>query len=149
MRSLRYTIEFDDGVKVQMLFTPHLYSFKGTQGVTFDAGAGTQREVFEVYADIMFCAALNAWLLDGNGDVDNFPHKRGDFHEFMVLQPKAYGKALNFALQALTGKSLQDFVKDAQNDAPDAKDKTSDDDAADGSKKKVHSHWIGRLLKRS
>ena len=93
MKRLRYTIELEGGVKVEMLFTPHLYSFKGLHGITFDAGQRTEREVFEVYADIMYCAALNAWVLDKDGDPDTFPHSRGDFHAWMTAEPKAYGKA--------------------------------------------------------
>ena len=144
MRSARYTIEFGDGVKVPMLFTPHLYSFKGTQGVTFEVeDKDNTSEVIALYADVMFCAALNAFVLDGNGGVEDFPHKRGDFHEFMMVDPQSFGKALNFAVEALTGKSVKELASAAQNDPANAN--------ADGetSKKKVRLRWIGRKLKNS
>ena len=128
-----------------MLFTPHLYSFKGTQGVDFEIESAGEREVFELYADVMFCAALNAWVLDGHGDVEDFPHRRGDFHEFMALDPKSYGKALNFALQALTGKTLRELVESGSNEKQNA---ITDEVEGETSKKKASTGWIGRLLRR-
>lgn len=146
MRSARYTIEFGDGVKVQMLFTPHLYSFRGTQGVTFEVeDKENTPEVIGVYADIMFCAALNAFVLDGRGDVEDFPHTRGDFHEFMVVSPESFGKALNFALEALTGKSVKDFAKDGEKSPADANAGEGEEE----SKKKARLRWNGLRLKHS
>lgn len=144
MRSVRYEIEVKDGVKVQMLFTPHLYSFKGTQGVDFQRKDGelTNAETFEVYADIMFCAALNAWVLDGLGTVEEFPATRGDFHAFMMVSPKEYGKALSFAVEALTGKRLKELVEDAKKDPANLKP----EDASEG-KKKVRSTLTGTLAR--
>lgn len=144
MRSVRYEIEVKDGVKVPMLFTPHLYSFKGTQGVDFQRRDGelTNAETFEVYADIMFCAALNAWVLDGHGGVEEFPATRGDFHAFMIERPKDYGKALSFAVEALTGKRLKELVEDAKKDPANLKVP----DAPEG-KKKVRSTLTGKLAK--
>lgn len=142
MRSVRYTIEFSDGVKVPMLFTPHLYSFKGTQGVTFEVSdLNNTSEVVEAYADVLFCAALNAFVLDGNGSVEEFPYKRGDFHEFMMCQPESFGKALNFALEALTGKSVKEINSDAQKGAANA------NTGEETSKKKESTRWIGRRLR--
>ena len=132
MKRLRYTIELEGGVKVEMLFTPHLYSFKGLHGITFDAGQRTEREVFEVYAD-----------------PDTFPHSRGDFHAWMTAEPKAYGKALSFALEALTGKSARELLSGARTGAETAKDGENADEPDEGSKKKARTSWIGRLLRRS
>lgn len=144
MRSARYTIELGDGVKVPMLFTPHLYSFKGTQGVTFEVeDRENTSEAVALYADVMFCAALNAFVLDGCGSVEEFPHKRGDFHELMVTDPQSFGKALNFAIEALTGKSVKELTSSAQNDTQDA---NADEEE---SKKKVRFRWIGRRSKNS
>ena len=120
MRSLRRTIQISDGVNVNLLFTPHLFTFEGVQGASFernhaDDESEAQRSavVFELYADIMFAAAMNAWVLDGCGSVEDAPFKRGDFHAFMTADPENFGKALNFALEALTGKTVQQLVKDA------------------------------------
>lgn len=144
MRSARYTIELGDGVKVPMLFTPHLYSFKGTQGVTFEVeDRENASEAVALYADVMFCAALNAFVLDGCGSVEEFPHRRGDFHELMVTDPQSFGKALNFAIEALTGKSVKELTSSAQNGSQNANVNEEE------SKKKVRFRWIGRRSKNS
>lgn len=139
MRSLRKQFEIKPGVKVDTLFTPHLYSFKGTQGVTFDLRDDSVTAMLESYADLIFCAALNAWILDGKGTTENFPYTRGDFHEWMVEDTKGFGDAVNFAVEALTGKSAKELAE--------SKMKETKEDA-NSNKKKVFS-WIGRLLKRS
>ena len=133
MRRLRNTVELKEGVKVDMLFTPHLYSYKGTSGVTFDVRDDSVVAILESYADVMYCAALNAWELDGHGTADTFPHKRGDFHEWMAADAKGFGDAVNFAVAALTGKT----AKELNEEKPD-----------DNGKKKLFT-WIGRKLKRS
>ena len=97
------------GVEVEMLFTPRLYCFKGLQGVTLSGDTSELSQVFSLYADILYCAALNAWTLEGN-DVEDAPFKRADFHEFSASNPQAFGKAIDFALKALSGKSLKDFI---------------------------------------
>lgn len=133
MRRLRNTVELKEGVKVDMLFTPHLYSYKGTSGVTFDVRDDSVVAILESYADVMYCAALNAWELDGHGTADTFPHKRGDFHEWMAADAKGFGDAVNFAVAALTGKT----AKELNEQKPD-----------DNGKKKLFT-WIGRKLKHS
>ena len=156
MRSLRRTIQISDGVNVNLLFTPHLFTFEGVQGASFerdhaDDESEAQRSavVFELYADIMFAAALNAWVLDGCGSVEDAPFKRGDFHAFMTADPENFGKALNFALEALTGKTVQQLVKDAVQTKTDAKDAKSEDQPTAERKKKVLFGWIMRKSKRS
>lgn len=133
MRQLRSKFEIKPGVKVDVLFTPHLYSYKGTSGVTFDVRDNSVVAILESYADVMYCAAINAWELDGHGTVDNFPHKRGDFHEWMAADAKGFGEAVNFAVAALTGKTVKEL----------AEEKPKDD-----GKKKVFT-WTGRKSKHS
>lgn len=156
MHSLRRTIQISDGVNVNLLFTPHLFTFEGVQGASFErdhaddeSEARRSAVVFELYADIMFAAALNAWVLDGCGTVEDAPFKRGDFHAFMTADPENFGKALNFALEALTGKTVQQLVKDAVQTKPDAKDAKSEDQPTQERKKKVLFGWIMRKSKRS
>lgn len=124
-----------------MLFTPHLYSFKGHQGATFAGTSEGDMAVYEAYADVMYCAALNEWVLDGKGTEDDAPFRRGDFHEWMVAEPKEFGKAMNFAFEALTGKRLRDELSSA------CKGPKNGESEAEGSKKKL-SNWIGRRLRR-
>lgn len=134
MKTLRRTFEIKDGVKIDTLFTPHLYSFKGEQGIDFVPRDDSVMASLELYADVIFCAALNAWVLDGRGTPDDFPHKRGDFHEWLTAEPVAFGAAVNFAVEALTGKTVKQLVEEQEKMTPEQKE---------ASKKKV-SLLIGR-----
>lgn len=111
MNAVRTTIELRQGVKVELLFTPRLYSFKGLQGVTLSGDTTDLAQVYALYADILYCAALNLWTLEGN-DLESCKFNRVDFHEFSASNPQAFGKAISFALKALSGKSLEEFIKE-------------------------------------
>ena len=125
---------------VETLITPHLFSFKEEKGLSLEADAANIQTVLEAYADIYYLAAINAWVLDGKGTSEDFPYTRGDFHEYMMATPKAFAKDVDFAVQALTGKTSKQLAeeKTAAEPKPDA----------EPGKKKV-LHWIGRLLRRS
>ena len=138
MRTLRRTIQLKDGVEVETLFTPHLFSFQAETNITLQVDKNDLVSVMEAYADIYYLAALNSWVLDRNGAVDAFPHTRGDFHAYMSANPKEFAKDVDFAVQALTGKTLRETTKaEAESEEP-----------AEGSKKK-RLGLIGRLLKHS
>ena len=96
-----------------LLFTPRLYMFKGEQGATLDNDTQDLMQVYALYADLMFCAALNLWTLEGK-DKEDAPFRRADFHGFSSADPKAFGKALNFALEALTGKSMGAYITESK-----------------------------------
>jgi hypothetical protein len=87
--------------------------FKGEQGATLDNDTQDLMQVYALYADLMFCAALNLWTLEGK-DKEDAPFRRADFHEFSSANPKAFGKALNFALEALTGKSMGAYITESK-----------------------------------
>jgi hypothetical protein len=143
-----YNIELREGVKVAMLFTPRLYEFKGSEGVTFDYVKGNQASVHALYADIMYCAALNHWTLTHSGEVE-FPYKRIEFHEFSATNPKSFGKALIFAMEALSGKSVRELIEDAKKSQEMGKESQSASEGAEEVKKKSPRGWITRLLRRS
>ena len=113
MRAVRTQIELRQGERVGLLFTPRLYMFKGEQGATLDNDTQDLMQVYALYADLMFCAALNLWTLEGK-DKEDAPFRRADFHEFSAANPKAFGKALNFALEALTGKSMGAYITESK-----------------------------------
>ena len=113
MRQVRTEIEIKQGVKVGMLFTPRLYMFKGRSGIDFVADTDEVGAIYALYADIMYCAALNLWTLEGKNEEDA-PFTRADFHEFMVVNPQAFGKALSFAFAAMTGKELKEFIAEQE-----------------------------------
>ena len=142
MRSLRRTIQLKDGVESPTLFTPHLFSFTEELGLKLEADANNFMQVMETYADIYYLASINAWVLDGHGSVEDFPFKRGDYHEYMAANPKAFARDVDFAVQALTGKFVKELVEEKE------KGENSPVSEAPSSKKKAFS-WIGRLLRRS
>ena len=126
MRQVRAEIEIRQGVKVEMLFTPRLYMFNGEQGLTLKANTSDAVEMFGLYADLMFCAALNLWTLQGK-DKEDAPFDRVDFHEYAAANPRAFGKVVKIALEALTGKSIDAIIgqgkKGAETPANTAKSK--------------------------
>lgn len=139
MRQVRAEIEIRQGVKVGMLFTPRLYMFNGEQGVVLKADTTDMSEMLALYADLMFCAALNLWTLQGNNKGDA-PFSRADFHEFSAANPREFGKVINIALEALTGKSLDAL-------ATEHKDKGGKGKKEGGNKQKkgLFSRLIARL----
>ena len=134
MRQVRKHIELN-GSGVELLFTPHLYSYKGLSGTTLECkDTSNTQAVLELYADIFFLAGVNAWELDGHGAPDTFPHTRGDFHAFMVQDTEAFTVLVSFAVNALTGKPLKDLAQKEEEAEP---------------KKARRSCWIIRLLRPS
>lgn len=141
MVPVKATIELKEGMTVRLLFTPRLYIFKGVQGVTFQGELSELPQVYALYSDLLFAAALNHWTLDGEGHtIENAPFRRMDFHEFSSADPKAFGKAVNDALYALTGKGLKEHAAEAEKTKEKAKNEV---------KKKTTFGWITRLLRRS
>lgn len=121
MVPVRKTVEISEGVRVELLFTPRLSFYEGQFGRLPELGpeAGFMR-IMERYADIFFFAALNAWELDGHGTVEDFPHKRGDFHGWMTADPKGFGDAVKFAVRALTGKTDKELASEGEKRAKNA-----------------------------
>lgn len=137
MRQVRTSAEIKKGVVAEMLFTPRLYAFTGTQGVTMKADTTDLMQVYALYADIMYCAALNLWTLEGN-EMEKAPYSRADFHEFSAVHPKEFARVLNFALIALSGKSLKDYATENGKQA---------EKGGKSLKKKSSSRLITRLLR--
>lgn len=113
-------IKIERGVEVDMLFTPRLYSFKGAQGVTFECD-GTQAAVLAMYADIMFCAALNHWTLTHRED-EVCPYTRMQFHEWSAVNPKEYAKVILFAMQLLSGKTARQIAEETRKEQETAEE---------------------------
>jgi hypothetical protein len=142
-----YNIEIREGQKVAMLFTPRLYAFKGTEGVTFEQEGADMLAVYALYADVMFCAALNHWTLTHPAD-EEFPYNRVDFHEYSVTHRKSFEKAVIFAMEALSGKSVRELMENAKKTAETAKESASDAKVEEDVKKKGLRGWITSLLRR-
>ncbi len=126
---------------MDLLLTPHLYSFKDQFGIDFSTDLKNTREVMDNYADVAFLGAVNAWVLDGKGTAEDFPYTRGDFHAWAAGAAKEFGQFVSFAIPALTGKTAAELA------ALKPTGKKDGEQAQDGKKKRWR--WIGRLLKRS
>ena len=142
-----YNIEIREGEKVAMLFTPRLYAYKGTEGVTFEQEGADMLAVYALYADVMFAAALNHWTLTHPAD-EEFPYHRVDFHEYSAVHRKSFEKALVFAMEALSGKSVRELIENAKKAAENAKESASEEKAEADVKKKSRCGWITNLLRR-
>ena len=142
MRTLRRKIQLKDGVEVETLFTPHLFSYRDEKGLSLTADTSDINSVIEAYADLYYLAAINAWELDGRGTVEDFPYTRGDFHEYASANTKAFAKDLDFAVLALTGKPAKELVSEKEKEAERAQNE------AETGKKKA-SRWIGRRSRPS
>lgn len=113
MNNAVYTIELRRGEKVDMLFTPRLYMYKGQEGITFEYNPANKVEIFSMYADLMYCAALNHWTLTHTADKE-FPFSRLDFHALSVNDREAFNKAIVYAMQTLSGKSMKELIEEAE-----------------------------------
>ena len=112
MVPVRKTVEIAEGVRVDLLVTPHMAVYEADAGIKpISADAGVQ-EVMYRYADLMYLAAINAWELDGHGTEEDFPHKRGDFHAFMQADRKGFAQTVTFLVSALTGKTVKEMEAD-------------------------------------
>lgn len=125
-----------DGAEVDLLFTPHLYSYKARTGITLEFDPKDNISLLSVYADLMYLAAVNAWELDGKGTLDDCPRTRADFHEWMMQSPEEFGRTVDFTVEALTGKPLKVYAEEV-----------AGKDQEDGKKKRWA--WITRRSRRS
>lgn len=149
MRAI-YEIELREGVKVAMLFTPRLYLYKGREGVTFEYETGNELSLHSFYADLLYAAALNHWDLTHTADQE-CPYTRIEFHQFAAAQPKAFGKAIVFAMQAVSGKSIKEIAEEArkrQETQGNGQNEAETEQAKEVVKKKSLRGWITSLLRR-
>lgn len=142
-----YNIEIREGEKVAMLFTPRLYAFKGKEGVTFKQEGEGILAVHALYADVMFCAALNHWTLTHPAD-EEFPYSRLEFHEYSATHRKSFEKAVIFAMETLSGKSIRELAEMSAEREEMGKKPEKADEAEEDVKKKTSRGWITRLLRR-
>lgn len=126
-------IELKKGVAVNVLITPRLFVYKGRQGVTLEADGENIPAVMSLYADVLYCGALNWWELSGK-DADEFEYTRMDFHVWAAEHPDEFGRIVAKAVRLLSGKSLAELTDEAK--------KKQD------AKKKSLCGWITRILRR-
>lgn len=131
---------------MDLLVTPHMSVYEAGAGLQpLPADADAQAVVYR-YADLMYLAALNAWELDGHGTVQDFPHKRGDFHGFMQADRKGFGETMAFMVSAITGKTIKELSA-ADKAAKKADVATNGDEAGAGTEEKKKG-LICRITRR-
>ena len=108
--SAEFIIEITKGVAVNVLITPRLFIYKGREGVTLEADGESMPAVMALYADVLYCAALNWWELAGK-DADYFRFKRMDFHVWAAEHQEEFGRLVVKMVRLLSGKSLAELAK--------------------------------------
>lgn len=108
--SAEFKIEIREGVAVNILITPRLFIYKGREGVTLEADGESIPAVMALYADVLFCGALNWWELSGK-DADDFEYKRIDFHAWAAEHQEEFGRIVAKAIKLLSGKSLVELAE--------------------------------------
>ena len=144
MNGAVFNIELRRGEKVAMLFTPRLYMYKGQEGITLECDSRNQIEIFSMYADLMYCAALNHWTLTHSAD-EEFPYTRVDFHALSVSNRDAFNKAMIFAMQTLSGKSMKELIAEAGNAQETQGNEQKEGEAKDVKKKSLFGSITTRL----
>lgn len=119
--SAEFKIEIREGVAVNILITPRLFIYKGREGVTLKADGESIPAVMALYADVLFCGALNWWELSGK-DADDFEYKRIDFHAWATEHQEEFGRIVAKAIKLLSGKSLVELAE-AEKEKKDSKKK--------------------------
>lgn len=104
-----FKIEIREGVAVNILITPRLFIYKGREGVTLEADGESIPAVMALYADVLYCGALNWWELSGK-DADDFEYKRIDFHAWAAEHQEEFGRIVAKAIKLLSGKSLAELA---------------------------------------
>ena len=146
MVPVRKTVEIAEGVRVNLLVTPHMSVYKEGAGLgPLPADADAQAVVYR-YADLMYLAALNAWELDGHGTAEDFPHSRGDFHGFMQADRKGFADAMTFMVSAITGKTLKEL--EAADKAAKKPDVAANGDEAGVGTEEKKKGLICRIMRR-
>lgn len=107
--SAEFKIEIREGVAVNILITPRLFIYKGREGVTLEADGESIPAVMALYADVLFCGALNWWELSGK-DADDFEYKRIEFHAWATEHQAEFGRIVAKAIKLLSGKSLAELA---------------------------------------
>lgn len=147
MVPVRKTVEIAEGVRVDLLVTPHMAVYEAGAGIAPIPEDADAQQVAARYADLMYLAALNAWELDGHGAVEDFPHRRGDFHALMQSDREKFVEVMTFMVSALTGKTVKE-LETAGKGAETSKDEAGAPEGSDGRPVKKKG-WICRLLSRS
>ena len=111
MDRVRINVELKDGVAVELLVTPALYSIAKRRGISLvdDLNAG---DWVTSYIKTIYCAAINAWEVRAVDDpkAGEFPYTFADFHEWAYADTERFTGVVGDVFEALTGKKLSEAV---------------------------------------
>lgn len=114
------TIHLLEGVTAKLLLTPALYGVAKERRIDLfkakEEGEERSSWLVEQYSKIAYCAAISAWEVDAvdNPDVGDFPFTYEDFFTWAWSNAEEFAKTVNAILEALTGKSVEDYVREAR-----------------------------------
>lgn len=129
MQRLRTTIVLRDGVQAELLCTPALYGVALKRGIDLtieepdipeDASDMEKARKYasacavnEVYAKMLYCAAINAWEVENldNPEAEECPYKYVDFHEWAWGNQQEFRGAIDFLLKAMTGNGIVEHAR--------------------------------------
>lgn len=108
-------IELREGEQAEILVTPALYRVAKQRGLNLSMDSGDGADVFDVYAKLIYCAAINAWEVRAVDDtsIGTFPYKYGDFVEWLSAEKGRFTEMVKFCYAALTGKNLEDGIQES------------------------------------
>lgn len=114
MERTRTSIELKDGVAVEILVTPALYSVAKRRGIDLvsDINAGDWQGS---YIKMLYCAAISAWEVAAVDDPKRgeFPYKFSDIYEWAWADTERLGRIVAFIYEALTGKRFEDIAAES------------------------------------
>lgn len=108
---IRFGVPLKEGLTVELLFTGRVYDVAKRLGMTINATPTNGYDVLTIYADIMYCAAVNFWEL--SEEKNDIPFSRIDFHSFYMDNPDGFKQAAkmsNDAAQRMLA-DIQELVK--------------------------------------
>ena len=126
-----------NGVEVTMLFTPRLFVMAEEKKIKLAVNTADVMQTMAAYADMCYCAALNAWTMDN--DIEDFKLSRYDFHVWSADHRDEFARTMVMASEAITGKTMKELVEEQKQLA----------EAGQEVKKKSRFRLITRLLRRS
>lgn len=115
----RFAVNLSKDKSVDVLFTPSIFKVAQDHKLDITRGGNTAFEVMAVYSDILYCAACNYWVIDGN-EMKDAPFTRADFHTFHADNPQEYVRVTELALTAFAqvvnslneiGKAFNEYGK--------------------------------------
>ena len=151
MVQVLHMITLKGGAAVELLATPALFDIAAKRGMKIEADADNPMEVYDAYTKMIYLAMLNAWAVRRYDDpaMGDCPYKLMDIVEWASNNMDAFVKAVDFILEALTGKNLKGHATATAKVAENTEEKPNTANDGEAVKKKSACGWITRIFGRS